>query len=95
MHDRTQRDTFRYWMPLLQTARKQLMEEKRDEDAFIELMKEDIRREKGADAVPDDAAFREAVAWWKEKVIFTRPLRSDDAKAWRMIKKHLTSLEKN
>lgn len=95
MHDRTQRDTFRYWMPLLQTARKQLVEEKRDEDAFISLMREEIRRQKGEASVPSDDAFREAVAWWKEKVIFTRPLRSDDAKAWRMIKKHLLSNAKN
>lgn len=92
MHDRTQRESFIYWMPLLQTARKRLIEEKKDEDAFIELMKEDLRKEKDEKAVPDDAAFREAVAWWKEKVIFTRPLRSDDAKAWRMIKKHLLSV---
>lgn len=92
MHDRTQRESFIYWMPLLQTARKQLLEEKKDEDAFFELMREDLRKEKGENAVPDDAAFHEAVAWWKEKVIFTRPLRSDDAKAWRMIKKHLLSV---
>jgi len=32
---------------------------------------------------------REAIKWWKEKVIFTRPLTKDDAKAWRMIKKYL------
>jgi len=34
------------------------------------------------------------VEWWKGKVIFTRPLRQDDAKAFRMIKDRLTSLMK-
>ena len=32
----------------------------------------------------------EAITWWKEKVIFTRPLRSDDKKAWSMIKSRIT-----
>ena len=31
----------------------------------------------------------EAIDWWKNKVIWKRPLTKDDAKAWRMIEKRI------
>ena len=89
MADRTQREHFRLWIPVLQEARKALVKEKEDEDAFVLLMKNDILKETGT-TVPEEkltGLIRETVSWWKTKVIFSRPLRTDDAKAWRMIKR--------
>ena len=54
------------------------------EEAFIDLMLNHLHREEPCCGITRQD-IREAIAWWKEKVIFTRPLRSDDAKAWRMI----------
>ena len=62
--------------------------EQRDEKAFKELMTATILRETGKTVT--DEELDEAIAWWKEKVIYTRPLRSDDAKAFRMIRQRLT-----
>lgn len=93
MADRTQRESFRGWMPILQEARKRLIEEKQDEDYFIQSMGNTLVKEH-----PEiyteclHGLIDEAIGWWKNKVIFTRPLRSDDAKAWRMIKKRCVSL---
>lgn len=96
MADRTQRPHFRLWMPVLQEARKQLVKEKEDEDAFILALGHSIHNEH-----PEihqkciRGLVEEAVHWWKNKVIFTRPLRSDDAKAWRMIKNNAIQNWKN
>lgn len=87
MADRTQRESFRHWMPLLQEARKRLLLEKDDEDAFVNLLCESLLKEHPSlERYHARTLIRESVAWWKGKVIFTRPLRSDDARAWRMIK---------
>lgn len=97
MADRTQRETFRGWMPILQEARKRLVEEKREEEAFIMAIGNVIMKEHPEiylECIGE--LIEQAIAWWKEKVIFTRPLRDDDAKAWRMIKKRVVQLwEKN
>lgn len=87
MSDRTQRPHFRGWMPLLQQARQRLVEEKSMEETFKTALGWEIRKENPAipqESLPD--LLDEAVHWWKNKVIFTRPLSVDDAKAWRMIK---------
>lgn len=73
-------------IPLLLKARKFKEEEKRDEDAFVELMWKDFGY------LDIKVAIREAISWWKNKVIYTRPLRSDDAKAWRMIKQKAVAI---
>lgn len=87
MADRTQRASFRGWMPLLQEARKHLLKEKADEDAFKNALGWEILKENPdiyQECLP--GLLDESIDWWKRKVIFTRPLTSDDAKAWRMIK---------
>ncbi len=89
--DRTQRVDFRNMMPVLKRALLEKKREEADEEAFKDLMLAAVM-EDGVRACREDDARKildEAVAWWKEKVIFTRPLRSDDAKAWRMIKGRL------
>lgn len=89
MEDRTMRPDFREMMPLLKRTLLQKEEEERDERAFKELVANTIRGKSGKE-VPAES-LDEAVAWWKEKVIYTRALRSDDAKAFRMIMKHIES----
>lgn len=96
LNDRTQRKYYEHMIPLLLKARKFKEEEKRDEDAFVELMIADINRSHyGKQPVSheeQETAIREAIRWWKNKVIYTRPLRSDDAKAWRMIKQKAVAI---
>ena len=86
--DRTKRSEFREMMPILKRALLEKRKEEANENAFIKLMLNELHMEDDCCGVTEDDV-REAVRWWKEKVIFTRPLTSDDAKAWRMIKKYL------
>lgn len=90
LQDRTQRKYYCKMIPLLRKVKELKEEEKRDEDAFVELMIADINKSRyGRNDVSSERkekAIREAIEWWKYKVIYKRPLRSDDAKAWRMIK---------
>lgn len=99
MADRTQRESFRAWMPILQEARKHLVDEERDEGYFKQSLGNDIMQDSSLASFPAEClqdALDEAVSWWKNKVIFTRPLRADDAKAWRMIRKRtIQILESN
>ena len=78
-------------MPILKQTLFEKRKEEGDETAFIDLMLHSLHDEDPCCGISVNDV-REAVAWWKEKVIFTRPLRSDDAKAWRMIKKRIKSL---
>lgn len=90
LKDRTQRETYLEWLPVLAKAREQLANEKTLEDAFVLSMGNAIQREDPS--IPSECIerlVREAISWWKKKVIFTRPLSADDAKAWRMIKKEI------
>ena len=84
LEDRSLRASFAAMIPILVNMRRHKEKELRDEEAFKELLSEDIRRETGS--IPSDTAMDEAVSWWKTKVIFTRALRSDDRKAWKMIR---------
>lgn len=86
--DRTKREEFREMMPILKRALLEKRREEAGEAAFVDLMLHTLHGEDCCCGVTEDDV-REAIKWWKEKVIFTRPLTNDDAKAWRMIKKHL------
>jgi len=88
LSDRTLREDFRDMMPLLKRALLEKREEERLETAFCELVAAELRQETGRDVSP---LLSEAVRWWKTKVIFSRPLSADDAKAFRMIKNHVKS----
>ena len=87
LEDRTLRAEFASMIPVLLKMKFYKMAERKDEEAFKALMEEDILRETGKRPSPE--AVDDAVGWWKGKVIFTRPLRSDDRKAWRMIRSRL------
>ena len=89
LNDRTQRESYLEWLPILHEARKQLAQEKELEDAFVLSMGHAVQKEDPSiESECIEGLVRESVTWWKNKVIFTRPLKSDDAKAWRMIKQH-------
>lgn len=87
LSDRTMREDFRDMMPLLKKALLEKRREERDEADFKALLASEEKKRTGRDCPAE--VIDEAVAWWKQKVIFTRPLSSDDAKAFRMIKKQL------
>lgn len=89
LQDRTQRKYYCKMIPLLRKVKELKEEEKRDEDSFVELMWNDFSY------LNIKAEIRAAIEWWKHKVIYKRPLRSDDAKAWRMIKSKAASLYEN
>jgi hypothetical protein len=36
-----------------------------------------------------EEVLREHVKWWETKVIWKRPITSDDAKAWRVIERRI------
>lgn len=96
MADRTQRESFREWMPILQKARKALVQEKENEALFRGLMAaEYTKKHHCADDNILKDAIDKAIEWWKGKVIFTRPLSADDAKAWKMINKQVETLLKS
>ena len=88
MEDRTLRSEFASMLPLLREVLHLKVTEEEDERAFKTLLGENIHKETGK-AVPPEV-MDEAITWWKEKVIFTRPLRSDDKKAWSMIRNRIT-----
>lgn len=92
--DRTVRESFRDMMPLLKKALLQKKEEEKAEAGFKLLMVSSLMgpRRKTHHADQIRALVDGAVEWWKEKVIYTRPLSSDDAKAWRMIKKYCETI---
>lgn len=92
LDDRTLREDFSSMIPVLIKMKLYKLEEKRNEDAFKALLSDAILRETGK--AVDDGVMDEAIAWWKQKVIFTRPLRSDDRKAWSMIKSRITKKDK-
>lgn len=88
LEDRTLRKEFANMIPTLKHMLDFKRKEQRDEKAFKELMTATILKETGKTVT--DSELDATIAWWKEKVIYTRPLRTDDAKAFRMIKQRLT-----
>ena len=71
-------------MPILLNARRALREEKRQEDAFRDML---IHHSERQDITADEVD--EAIKWWKLKNKYKRPISKDCTKAMRMIKKHL------
>lgn len=78
---RHERRHFTHSLPILYAIRVYLIEEKEHEDEFVKYFMGiyEIEEEK----------VREAIEWWKTKVVYTRYLSSDNEKAWRMITKRL------
>lgn len=87
--DRTQRKYYEQIFPMLLQMLKQKRIEETQERAFCSMMKANLG------GWVTDEMLSEAIEWWKKKVIFTRPLVSDDLKSWRMIEARLKSQRPN
>jgi len=88
LQDRVNRKHYLKMMPVLKGIKKSLIEEKKWEDGFFELI---MHRQNHA----TEDQVREAIEWWKRKVIEKRPLTKEDAKAVRMIMKYLANGDTN
>jgi len=78
INNRYERKDYLEILPILYTIKKERLEEIKQEKDFVKAMAD-------RNNVPEEKVW-EAVNWWKNKVIWKRPIREDDAKAWRMIK---------
>ena len=83
LHDRTQRKDYLEYINPLKLLRKVKLREMDEEANFIALIKTKVDS--------SDEEIRSAIEWWKMKVIEKRPLMKEDAKALRMITRHLKS----
>ena len=83
LNSRIYRPQYLEIMPILLQARKELREEKRQEDAFRDLLIHHSSKPLTPDVVD------EAIDWWKMKNKYKRPISKDCTKAMRMIKKRL------
>jgi len=81
IYTRTERKNFLDMLPVLVEMRKERLKEIEDEKGFVHLMSQKV-------SVSEEKIW-EAIDWWKNKNIWRRPIRQDDAKAWRMIYKRL------
>lgn len=79
--NRRARRAYLEMLPVLHGIRRALIEERAYEQEFARFLHE-------KEGYPVDA-IREAIEWWKNKVIWKRPIGKDDSKAWRMIKRRL------
>ena len=101
LNDRTLRPQFREMMPTLKKALLLKEQEEAQEDGFILLMVNSVTGELGWSQPYGTKVnllktkINQCIQWWKEKVIFTRPLTSDDAKAFKMIKQRVIKEMKN
>jgi hypothetical protein len=85
IENRTDRHNFLTMLPVLIGLKKMRLQEIEDEKKFVTL----ISNKYGF----KEKAVWKAINWWKYKVIWKRPIRKDDAKAWRMISKKLSGKE--
>ena len=83
LKDRTQRHLYESILPLIVNIKKAKKEEEAWEQDFVSLMEREFVQYENEDV---RIAIYEGIEWWKTKVIYIRPLKSDDKKSWRMIK---------
>lgn len=86
LNDRTQRKWYADIIPILTALKKEKSEEESWERDFTNLM---VLQFRNYDEKIVRKVISEAIVWWREKVIYTRPLKSDDKKSWRMIKSYI------
>ena len=83
LNSRIYRTQYLEIMPILLNARRELREEKRQEEAFRNLLINN------SDKALTPEVVDEAIEWWKMKNKYKRPISKDCAKAMRMIKQKL------
>lgn len=87
IENRRERRDFLTILPTLIGLRRERLQELEDEKGFVALMARELD--------VDEKIIWDAVDWWKYKVIWKRPIRKDDALAWRMIRKKVLSKAKD
>lgn len=83
LSNRIYRTQYLELVPVLLNARRQLREEKRQEEAFRDM----IINYSGKNITPQEVD--DAIEWWKMKNKYKRPISNDCAKAMRMIRRKL------
>jgi hypothetical protein len=81
INSRVDRENYLRMLPVLYEIKKMRLDEIKWEKGFVKSMALEL------ECKEEDVWA--AVDWWKHKVIWKRPIRKDDAKAWRMIKARL------
>ena len=84
LNSRLERKDFLHVLPTLITMRKELRKEQAEEGAFRQMLQGRLLS-KGVSESRSAALIDSAIEWWKYRTITSRPIRSDDAKAMRMI----------
>ena len=65
-------------MPMLENVHKQLLEEMKQEESFILLLKSQVHN-------VSDELIKETIKWWKLKNKVKRPITANDALAYKQI----------
>lgn len=86
LNSRVDRENYLDLMPLLKQMKKQRLLELEGEKHFAQLLIDEMNRKNKI--IGEDEAWK-AINWWKFKNKIKRPIDKDDAKALRMILKHL------
>lgn len=86
IHSREDRKGYLRMIPLLMKVKEWLLKDKEIEKEFTKMMLDEFKREK---VNVDEWRVLKAIDWWKTKNKWKRSVNSDDAKAYRMIKKHI------
>lgn len=88
---RLDRHNYLHMLPLLMQAKKLRIEEIEWEAAFVKMAASEACKEAGGKYEDAEKKAWEAVEWWKMKNKWKRPIRQDDEKALRMIKRKITN----
>lgn len=91
LNSRLERKDFLQVLPTLITMRKELRKEQAEEGAFRQMLQGRLLS-KGVSESRSAELIDSAIEWWKYKTITSRPIRSDDAKAMRMIEGRVNCL---
>ena len=91
LNSRLERKNFLQVLPTLITMRKELRKEQAEEGAFRQMLQGRLLS-KGVSESRSAELIDSAIEWWKYKTITSRPIRSDDAKAMRMIEGRVNCL---
>jgi len=83
INSRIDRENYRENIPLLWEIKKQRLKELEWEKGFVEHLKLEIDYDNKKEL---EKIIWDCITWWKNKVIWKRPIMKDDAKALRMIK---------
>ena len=83
---RLERKNYLTVLPTLLEMRKALRKEQAEEQAFRQMLQGRLMS-KGISEARSANVIDQGISWWKDKTIQKRPIRSDDAKAMRMIER--------